>query len=105
MATEYNSKLIDDLYQTRSADDAVRVLDEINEIGDPVFVYPIYAAYKRFSSSSSSHFFIDALDVIESREVLTIIVEIVSNPDISSVDFTFALPIFLKYGYCFNFFL
>ncbi len=99
MATEYNSKLIDDLYQTRSADDAVRVLDEINEIGDPVFVYPIYAAYKRFSSSSSSHFFIDALDVIESREVLTIIVEIVSNPDISSVDFTFALPIFLKYGY------
>lgn len=97
MASEYNSKLIDNLYQTRDEEEAERILEEMEEIADPVFIRPIVAAYRKFQYASNSHYFVATLNKIESRGVLEALIEIVSDQNVKSLIYTYALEGLTKY--------
>lgn len=97
MAIEYNSKLIDALYQTADKGKAQRIQEEMSEIGDPIFIYPLYAAYKKFKYASNAHYFISALNGIESREILSVMTEIVFDSEVEPLIYTYTLETFSRY--------
>lgn len=99
MSSEYNSKLIDDLYQTSDPEKAKRILEEIREISDPIFIYSLFTGYKKFKYASNSHYFIAALNEIKSKEVLNVLTEIISDPEVEPLIYTYALGGFLRYEY------
>ncbi len=99
MANIYNSKIIRDLYATSNTDEAERLLEEIEEIKDPIFLWPLFDAYARFKETSIPHYFISALNQIDSREVIEILKEIIGDPHVTPLVFTYALEGFLKYEY------
>ncbi len=99
MAAEYNSKLISQLYAATNEYDTERVLDEMGEIKDLVFVVPIFDAYKRFKNGTMSHYFLLRLQSLESRETLEIFKEIEADPDTDPLDYTYTLGGLTKYNY------
>ncbi|MDO8470629.1 MAG: hypothetical protein Q7S63_01480 [bacterium] len=99
MSSEYNSKLIDRLYQSSNEEEAERIEEEMLEIADPVFIFPLLAAYRKFKGASNAHYFVSALNHIESREVLDVMIDIVSDPNVEPLIFTYALESFQKYEY------
>ena len=46
MSTEYNSILLAKLSSVTDEDETTDLLEEIEEIGDSIFLYPVYQAYK-----------------------------------------------------------
>lgn len=99
MSSEYNSQLIDRLYQSSNEEEAERIQGEMWEIADPVFIFPLLAAYKKFKNASNAHYFVSALNQIESKEVLDVMIDIVSDSNVEPLIFTYALPTFQKYEY------
>lgn len=73
MSTEFNSKLIDRLYQENDSEKATLISDEMVEIGDAIFIYPIFAAYKKFQSTSVSHYFVSDLKEFKQEEAVEIL--------------------------------
>src|ERR1700730_15700171 len=99
MASEYNSNLIDQLYKLtnwRKADD---ILKQIEEVIDPVFIRPVQSAYFRFKNESNAHYYVSLLNKIDSREVLDVLLEIISDVEVRPLIFTYTLESFLKYEY------
>ncbi len=98
MAQEYNSELIYKLYDSKEAEEAIPILEEMDEIKDNVFLYPIYAAYLKYKNTFYSHFFIDSLNIYESNETVKIATKITKSP-CKDTDFIWSLPIFTKYNH------
>ncbi len=100
MADEYNSKIIAKLYENISDDENERILREMEEIGSPVFIYPIYSAWQKHNSkySPSSHYFISSLSRIQSGEVLRVGIQIWKEA-VSTKDKIWCYEIFTKFNY------
>ncbi len=100
MADEYNSQLIARLYSATKAEDIEHVLDEMAEIGNAVFIYPLYEAWKKNNRPGIffSHYFISTLIRINSEEVLKVSLKIWADA-ISTKDKIWCYPIFEKYNY------
>jgi len=82
MSTEYNSQLISKLYTTTDEDELIaEVLNEMEEIGDPVFIYPIFDAYNKYKNDSIGHYFISALGYIKSKDSEKILNTLLQNLD------------------------
>lgn len=79
MSAEYNSELISKLYNSRTGQDCLNILDEMEEIGDAIFVHPILDAFLKFRNSSVSHYFISALGHIKSESSITALDIIIST--------------------------
>lgn len=78
MASEYNSKLITKLYTETQPSQIEEILHEMSDIGDPIFIYPIFEKWKTQSSAFNSHYYISALEDINSPDVLKIALEMFS---------------------------
>lgn len=96
MSSEYNSILIAKLYSTTNMDDMEELLEEIAEKSDPIFLYPLYEAYKNNKDSYISHIFIMTLNNINSNEVTQIAIEIGEDPKTKFLEFPYLLDIFDK---------
>ncbi len=99
MTSEYNSMLITKLYSTINEDEMVELLEEIEEIGDPIFLYPVYEAYKKNKNNSISLYFILTMNNLNSDEVIQVAMEIGENPESKNVDRLYVLKIFDKRKY------
>jgi hypothetical protein len=96
MSQDYNSELIHKLYNSQSSDEAVKILNEIEEIKDPIFIYPIYDAFCKYKETAQSHYFISTLNSIDSNETLKIAYKIIDEAT-KQTHFLWALPILTKY--------
>lgn len=76
MSAEFNSKLIDKLYQEFDPDKATLISDEMVEINDAIFIYPIFAAYKKFQKTTVSHYFIADLMEFKQEDSVRILKEL-----------------------------
>jgi len=69
MSSEYNSHLISALYTSNTEDEIIETLQEIREIGDAVFLDPVLDVFYKYKDSSIGHYFIYALEKINSKKV------------------------------------
>ena len=99
MSDSYNSKLISKLYKTTDFDDFENILDEIEEIKSPVFLYPLYDVYLINKNESFAHYFISAIDSIDDPDVLSVLLNIIKDPDIKDSKLFYTLPYLQKRGY------
>jgi len=97
MAQEHNSKLISDLYTCTNSKQASSVLDDIDDIGDACFLYPIYDAYKKYKDNDYSYAFLSSIANINSSEVPKVLKEIATDPEIDSIAFVQTLSYLKKY--------
>ncbi len=91
--------LITKLYSTINEDEMEELLEEIGEIGDPIFLYPVYETYKKFKNRSIPHYFIIALKKLNSNNVIQVALEIGENPGTKNSDRIYVLGIFDKTKY------
>ncbi len=96
MSKEYNSILLGKLFSDNSTDETIEILEEIAEIADPIFIHPLYEAYKKNTHSHISHYFFSALSKIQSADVIDICFEILEEHEISVTDKSYILEIFEK---------
>lgn len=96
MSTEYNSMLIAKFYSTVYEEEMTDLLEEIAEIGDPVFLYPVYDAYKKNKKSFISHYYLLTLNSLNSNDVIQVALEIGENPETKIIDIAYVLDIFDK---------
>jgi len=94
MSREYISMLLAKLSSTADEDDMTELLDEIKGTGDPVFLYPLYQAYKNNKINYISHYFIATMGNLNSSDVVSIAFEIGENPEICVADRIYVLDIF-----------
>ena len=76
MSDETNSKLISDLYSKTDEDDVTQTIEDMEEVGNPVFLHPLLDGYRKYSTSSFGHYFIAALGLIKSPETKSCLDEI-----------------------------
>lgn len=98
MSAEYNSKLIAELYQQDNVESAIVISDEMTVINDPVFIYPTYEMYKKFTETTSAHYFVANLALYKTPEVTDILKEIASG-NASEADLAMMLDHFIKIEY------
>lgn len=100
MSNEYNSKLIARLYESTKNEDTERILEEMGEIDDAVFIWPIFENWKNHIKNRSfiSHYFLSALQSINCNEIVKIANEIFATPGIHK-DIMWVYPMFTKYNY------
>lgn len=67
MSSDYNSRLISNLYKATDYEEIERILDDMEEIGDGVFLQPLLDAYQKHKNSSFSHYFFGPLSRIRSE--------------------------------------
>ena len=96
MSTEYNSILLAKLSSVTRADEIIDLLNEMGEIGDPIFLYPIYQTYKKNKISHISHYFISAISNLNSSDIIQIAFELGENQKTDMTDLTYVLEIFDK---------
>lgn len=94
MSVEYNSILLAKLSSLTDEDELVDLLDEIKEIKDPIFLYPLYEAYKKNKESYVSHYFISTISELNSNNVIQIALEIGEDSKSNIVDIEYVLEIF-----------
>lgn len=99
MNAEYNSKLIAELYSTTKEKKLLELLKEIEEINDPIFVYPVYEIYKKNTIKYISHYFLVTLNELNSSAIIPIAIEIGESPETSNTDRIYAVDIFEKRKY------
>ncbi len=99
MSKEYNSKLTSELYNTEDEDKILEILEEMDDINDPYFIYPIYDKYKQKKDDVISHYLISSLREYKSDDANKILVEIALNPKTSDKDFEWVIPSLLKLSF------
>lgn len=97
MAADYNSELIDRLYTTTDSRLAAKFVDEMAEINDPIFIFPILSAFQKFRSSSQSHYFISALMQFQHDRIFDLISPLI--PELSHYDIGYTLPLLAQKKY------
>lgn len=76
MSSEHNSILVSKLYTSNDVEEALDILEEMEEINDPIFLQPIIDAYKKYKDTSSGHYFLSALGPIQSKDIQTSLMEL-----------------------------
>jgi hypothetical protein len=102
MSDEYNSKLTVQLNLATEEKKIQEILEEMEDIGSPFFIYPIYEKWKKFNHKFGfiSHYFISCLTSITSKDVLDIAKEIMKTSQ-TIKDILWVYPILEKYS-CFD---
>lgn len=98
MSVEYNSKLIASLYEENSSKKALEILQEMEEIRDPIFIYPIYSAYKKFKISSDGYDFVVALTSFKTSEAAEIL-KTIAGEDVSDLVLFALVDFFISIEY------
>lgn len=98
MASDYNAKLISDLYSEKNSEKATRISNEMTDIGDAIFPRQIFEAYKRFKSTFVSHYFISDLIRFKTVDATEIIKEIADTTD-SESDLSIMIGFLSEIGY------
>ena len=96
MTIEYNSMLLAKLSSDISEDEMTNLLDDIGKLGEPIFLFPLYQAYKNNQISHISHYFLSAISKINSPDIAKIGFEIGENLSTSLTDIIYVLEIFDK---------
>jgi hypothetical protein len=96
MTIEYTSMLLAKLFSTISEDEMTDLLNDIGELGDPIFLFPVYQAYKNNKTRFISHYFLSAISKLDSTDITKIGFEIGEDPSTSVTDLTYVLEIFDK---------
>lgn len=96
MTIEYTSMLLAKLSSTISEDEMTDLLNEIGELGDPIFLFPVYQAYKNNKIRFISHYFLSTISKLNSTDITKIGFEIGEDPSTSVTDLTYVLEIFDK---------
>jgi|GEM_PF-6445293 len=91
MANEYEGNLIADLYATENDEQAVKVLREMDETSNTVFVSAIIAAFKKYRKSYKSHWFLLSLSNYKSSHAIDFLNRIAQDPTSSDTEFIFSL--------------
>lgn len=91
MANEYNGNLIAELFDAQNGDQAVKVLDEMDEILDLSFVAAIIAAFKKYRKTSKSHYFLSSLSQYRSSQAVDFLNALAMSPDSSEREFMWSL--------------
>lgn len=100
MAQEYNSHLISRLYRAKTFRQLEEILEEIQNIKDPIFIYPLRDCFLLHQGKSYEHYIISALNSIESPDVISVLKEItLYNPDASDSIIIWALDAFVDRAY------
>lgn len=99
MDTEYNSKLISELYLATEEETILEILDEMSETKNPIFLYPIYEAYKKHKDAFYSHYFLSSLGELNTDELIPIAINIGEDQDTSNKDLGYVVDIFKKKKY------
>jgi len=99
MSTDYNSKLIASLYEETDEEKATEIADEMTEIGDPIFIQPIFAAYKRFLYTTVSHYFLSNLKKFKTPETTEIFKGIAMSDNTKETNFHYCLDYFNEIEY------
>ena len=99
MNTEYNSKLISELYSATEEETILEILDEMSETKNAIFLYPIYEAYKKHKSTCYSHCFISSLGRLDTDELIPIAIDIGEDQNIENIDRSYVVGIFKKRKY------
>ncbi|MFZ2150288.1 MAG: hypothetical protein WAV15_03975 [Minisyncoccia bacterium] len=94
MSTDYNSKLIASLYEETEEEKASEIADEMLEIGDAIFIQPLYSAYKKFFQTSMSHYFVQDISNFKNPEATEILKSIAREGKESG--FSYCLSHFIK---------
>lgn len=97
MSEEHKSELISRLNKEVDEDKIELILEEIENVINPIFLYPIYDKYKSLQKSTISHYFLSTLEMIDSPDVLKIAHRIFLDPDTKESDLPWVLPIFIKH--------
>ncbi|MFA6437071.1 MAG: hypothetical protein WC242_05530 [Candidatus Paceibacterota bacterium] len=98
MSSNYNAKLIADLYATSDWKRAIRLSDEMVEIGDNIFPRQIYEAYKKFQNTTISHYFVSDLTSFKTSDAIEILKEIAHKTS-RSADISMMVDYFIDIGY------
>ncbi len=99
MSIEYNSKLIASLYDEVDPEKAAEISDEMVEIHDPIFIQPIYSAFKKFKNTHFSHYFLSDLVEFKTPETTEIFKAVVSSEDKRGADFSYCIEYFSDIDY------
>ncbi|MFA6000460.1 MAG: hypothetical protein WC783_05840 [Candidatus Paceibacterota bacterium] len=99
MTADYNSKLIADLYECTDPKSAASIADEMVEMADPIFIYPIHAAYKKFKDTYYSHYFLLDLISFNTPEISEMITTVVKEPTVTERDLTTVLGYLSRIGF------
>lgn len=99
MASDYDSRLISDLYGTSEPKKAIEIINEMEDINNPIFLRPIYDAYQRFIGSFYSHYFLSAILSFDDKEALNIAIDAFASPNFPIDHLAWVLPIFKKYNF------
>lgn len=87
MTNEYHSKLISNLYKSIDSDEANSVLEDMEEVIDVCFLYPIYDAYIKYQKSYLPHVFINLIAKIDSQESSDLIKKIAKSSETDESNF------------------
>lgn len=98
MSESYNPKLISKLYQESDEDKILEILEEMDEIGDPYFLRPIYDKYKEEENSYISHYFLSSIAKFKSEDAKDIAKEIALNPETTEINFIWILDYLAEIG-------
>lgn len=96
MTIEYTSMLLAKLSSSISEDEMTDLLDDIGELGDPIFLFPVYQAYKNNKTKTISHYFLSTISKLNSTDTAKIGFEISEDPTTHVTDLTYVLEIFDK---------
>lgn len=97
MAVEYNSRLISRLYASTNYSERAEVIDEMEEISDSIFLYPIFDAWN--AQKKSAPRFIRAISTIGTKESLEILLKIMRDDECDVDEKTECLPGLAKHAY------
>lgn len=99
MSAEYNSNLISKLYNETDEKKLTQIADEMGELADSHFLYPLYDAFKKHYETSIPHYFLSAMHSIKSVETLKIAKLLLADQKIVKSHLEWILPILSKNNY------
>lgn len=101
MSSDYNANLIDRFYEAINRNDIDTIVDLINEmqeIKDPLFLHIIYNNYAKFKNTFISHYFTGAPAYFDQADAEPIAIKLLAEKDIKDTDFSFGLESLQKFN-------
>jgi len=99
MSTEHNSLLLSRLNSDFPEQELWELLDEIKEIGDPIFLYPLYSLYQSKKNKGIAFKIVDIIGKIKSPSKEQIIKDILREVEPGTFEFDSILNIIIQEKY------
>ncbi len=99
MGSEYNSNLISKLYQATGDKEIINTLEDMGDVGDPVFLHPILDGYIKHRDEFFGHYFLSTLAEIKSENVGKYLGDLLEKGKIKDRHITWVLNVMEEIGY------